>query len=193
MFLTKDEKGILLFIARQAIVSLFEDYPSVSEINYAKYPSLAMHAGCFVTLTKSRNLRGCIGYITADTPLGETVGEVAKLSATQDPRFPPISSDEISRLLIEISVLTPPVRLTNYSDIKIGVHGLILEEPDAHGLLLPQVAVENKFTSEDFLTALCQKAGADPFLWRTRFLNIRTFTAEVFHEELHRDLTGERK
>jgi len=193
MFLTKDEKGILLFVARQSIVSIFEDVQSVPEINYVRYPSLAMHAGCFVTLTKNRQLRGCIGYITSATKLGETVWEVAKLSAIEDPRFPPISSDEVPRLLIEISVLTPPVPLASYNEIKIGQHGLILDEIDAHGLLLPQVAVEHRFTVDDFLTALCQKAGADPFLWRNRALNIKTFNAEVFHEEQHRDLTGERK
>ncbi|MCK9212007.1 MAG: AmmeMemoRadiSam system protein A [Ignavibacteriaceae bacterium] len=193
MFLTKDEKGILLLIARQSIESIFEDFPSMPEIDYARHPSLALRTGCFVTLNKHKQLRGCIGYISSNTPLGETIWEVAKLSALEDPRFPPVTSEEVPRLLIEISVLTPPVPLTNYNDIKIGVHGLILDEPEAHGLLLPQVAVENHFSSNDFLTALCQKAGADPHLWRTRFLNIKTFTAEVFREEQHRDLTGERK
>jgi len=193
MFLTKDERGILLLIARQSIESIYEEFPSLPEIDYARHPSLLVHTGCFVTLTKQKQLRGCIGYVTAHTPLAETIYEVARLSALEDPRFPPVSSDEISRLLIEISVLTPAVQISNYSEIKIGIHGLILDEPDARGLLLPQVATENRFTLNDFLTALCQKAGTDPYLWRTKFLNIKAFTAEVFREEQHRDLTGERK
>jgi len=193
MFLTKDDKGILLLIARQSLKSIYEDFPSTPEIDYVRHPSLALHTGCFVTLTKQKQLRGCIGYVSANTPLAETILEVTRLSALEDPRFPPVTFDEIPRLLIEISVLTPAVPIANYNEIKIGKHGLILDEPDAHGLLLPQVATENHFSPEDFLTALCQKAGADPFLWRTRFLNIKTFTAEVFHEEQHRDLTGERK
>jgi len=193
MFLTKDEQGILLFIARQSIESIFEDIPSVPEIDYISHPSLAMQTGCFVTLTKNKQLRGCIGYISSSTRLGETIWEVARLSALEDPRFPPLSFDEISRILIEISVLTPPIPISNYNEIKIGQDGLILDEPEGHGLLLPQVATENHFSVDNFLTALCQKAGADPFLWRTRFLKIKTFTAEVFHEEQHRDLTGERK
>jgi len=193
MFLTKDEKGILLLIARQSLESIYEEFPSMPEIDYKRHPSLSMYTGCFVTLTKSKQLRGCIGYVAANTPLAETIWEVARLSALEDPRFPPVSSEEISRLLIEISVLTPAVPISNYNEIIIGTHGLILDEPDARGLLLPQVATENRFGVEDFLTALCQKAGADPYWWRTRFLNIKTFTAEVFHEEQHRDLTGERK
>lgn len=193
MFLTKDEKEILLLIARQSVESIFEDFPSLPEIDYARHPSLALLTGCFVTLTKNEQLRGCIGYVSSNTPLGETIWEVAKLSALEDPRFPPVSAEEVPRLRIEISVLTPPVPLVNYNEINIGLHGLILDEPDAHGLLLPQVATENHFGINDFLTALCQKAGADPFLWRTRFLNIKTFTAEVFREEQHKDLTGERK
>ena len=193
MFLTKDDQGILLLIARQSLESIYEEFPSIPEIDYKRHPSLALHTGCFVTLTKQRQLRGCIGYVTADTPLAESIWEVARLSALEDPRFPPVSADETQRLLIEISVLTPAVPISSYKEIKIGMHGLILDEPDAHGLLLPQVATENNFTLDDFLTALCQKAGADPFWWRTKFLNIKTFSAEVFHEEQHRDLTGERK
>jgi len=193
MFLTKDEKGMLLLIARQSLESIYEDFSSLPEIDYVRHPSLAVHTGCFVTLTKQKQLRGCLGFVSAQTPLAETVWELAKLSALEDPRFPPVSAEETRRLLIEISVLTPSLPLLNYNEIKIGTHGLILDEPNAHGLLLPQVATEHRFTINDFLTALCQKAGADPNLWRTKFLNIKTFTAEVFHEEQHRDLTGERK
>lgn len=187
MELSEKEKGILLLAAREAILSLFDE-SVVPKIDYNLYPDLASKKGAFVTLTKNNELRGCIGFIQSEQPLFDTVCEAAKLAAVNDPRFPPVRYDEVSKLLIEISVLSEPEPITNYNQIVLGKHGLIVEEEGRRGLLLPQVATENNFTLEEFLTAICRKAGLHPNLWREKMLNLFVFTADVFKEEEHKNL-----
>ncbi len=193
MQLTAQDRGVLLLSARESIKSLFSDLPAPN-VDYKFYPDLQQPCGAFVTITKNEQLRGCIGYIVSDEPLFKTVCEVARLAAAEDPRFPPLIEQELSEILIEISVLSPPEPLTNYEDIVIGKHGLILEEENAHGVLLPQVAVEHKMNISEFLTALCKKANLHPSTWMQRPLSIKTFTADVFGEQKRRDLnTRERR
>jgi uncharacterized protein len=190
MKLSQGEKGILLLSARESIYSLFDEvrYPS---IDYKMYPTLAKKQGAFVTLLSNTQLRGCIGYIYSDLPIFETVCQAAKLAATEDPRFPPLIEEELSQIMIEISVLSLPTPIKDYNDIEIGVHGVILVEEDGRGVLLPQVAVEQKWDLPDYLSGICQKAGLEPNTWKNRFLNLSTFTAQVFAEEKHRNITGE--
>lgn len=185
------ERGVLLMAAREAIRSAFYGTPAPS-VNYGMYPGLKAPLGAFVTLTLNGDLRGCIGYIYSDEPVFSTVCEVAKLAASEDPRFPPLSEQELSQVLIEVSVLSEPQKLESYQDIVIGKHGLILEEENAQALLLPQVAIEHNMGVEQFLSALCNKAGLNHAAWAQKFLNISIFTAEVFGEQPHRSLTGER-
>ncbi len=187
MELSEKEKGILLLAARESILSLFDQIP-IPQIDYSLYPNLASNKGAFVTLTKNNELRGCIGFIQTDKTLFDTVCEAAKLSAINDPRFPPVNYDEISKLLIEISVLSEPQPITNYNQIILGKHGLIVEEEGRRGLLLPQVATENNFTLEEFLIAICRKAGLHPYLWQEKFINLFVFSADVFREEEHKNL-----
>lgn len=190
MKLTQSEKGILLLSARESIYSLFDEQRNPS-INYKVFPNLSHNYGAFVTLLQDHHLRGCIGYIYSDQPLFETVCHAAKLAATEDPRFPPIEEYELKKIMIEISVLSLPQSVKDYNEIQVGVHGIILEEPDAHGVLLPQVAVEQKWNLEDFLSGICVKSGLEANTWRYRYLNLSTFTAQVFAEEKHRNVTGE--
>jgi AmmeMemoRadiSam system protein A len=189
--LTSQERGILLLCARGAIANLFSGNPA-TVINLDHYPNLREPCGAFVTLTKNNELRGCIGYIVSDEPLFNTVCDVAKLAATQDPRFPRLQESELPEVLIEISVLTPPQLLKEYDDIIIGTHGLILEDGTARGVLLPQVAVEHNMNVPEFLSALCRKAGLPVNEWQKRKLRLTTFTAEVFGEQPHKALTGEK-
>ena len=181
MKLTDLDKGTLLKAARDSIRGLHEksDAPS---IDYATHPNLKILAGAFVTLKYFEQLRGCIGYIISKTPLFETVCNAAIQAANYDPRFLPVREDEIQNLSIEISVLSPPVPIKDYKEIILGTHGLILEYENYRSLLLPQVAVEHNFTVEDFLSALCEKAGLKNDLWKNRILNIQTFTATVFSD-----------
>ncbi len=190
MVLTKNEKGILLLSAREAIRNLFEDKP-LPKVDFNYYPNLEVKTGAFVTLKIDGQLRGCVGYISSDIPLFETVCDAAQQAAMNDNRFYPLTFEELPHLTIEISVLLPGVPLKNYEEIEIGKHGLILEDEGVKALLLPQVAVENNFTIEQFLTSLCEKAGLDPFLWENKFLNIKVFSATVFSEVVHRNYEDE--
>jgi len=190
MSLTRADQGILLLLARGSIKACFGDTPA-PVFDFHNYPNLQSEGGAFVTLTKDGDLRGCIGYITAQKPLYQTVGEVAVLAATEDPRFFPLKEDELPNVLIEVSILSVPEELKNYNDIIIGKHGLILDEPEGRGLLLPQVATEHNMDRDEFLTAVCQKAGLPSNAWKKKQLNLFSFTAEVFGEKEHRDVTGE--
>jgi uncharacterized protein len=179
MELSEKDKAILLTAARNSINFVFNaGYQPV--INYDEHVSLKSNCGAFVTLRSNKELRGCIGYIFSKTPLFETICEAAKQAAFNDPRFPPLSVDELDKLDIEISVLSIPVNVKSYKEILLGKHGLLLEEELNKAVLLPQVATENNYNVEEFLSALCEKAGLYPRLWESKMLNLKTFEAQVF-------------
>jgi uncharacterized protein (TIGR00296 family) len=149
-------------------------------------------AGIFVTLnyvTSSKNeyLRGCIGFPLPEKPLYQGVIEAAIAAATEDPRFPPLDSQEIDNIIFEVSVLTPPEEIrANRADfakeIRIGRDGLILQWSFGSGLLLPQVAVELKWDVEEYLSNICFKAGAPPDVWFDPSSKLYKFQAAVFKE-----------
>lgn len=182
MELTLEEKTILLKAARNSINSLFNE-KSRSEPDYKKHPALKSKSGAFVTLTEHGRLRGCIGFIISDQPLFKTVCEAAVNAAQNDPRFLPVSAVELSKISIEISVLSEPFPLNNYDEIEIGKHGLILEEKGRRGLLLPQVPVEHNMNKEQYLDAICQKTGFHSGYWKEKQLKLNGFTATVFSEK----------
>ncbi len=182
MELTEREKKVLLSAARQSIKSSFEDTELLSP-DYDKNPNLKLPHGAFVTLKIENKLRGCIGYIVTQMTLLETVREAAKQSAFRDPRFPPLIAEELDKIEIEISVLSLPQKINDYDEIVIGKHGLILQNAMTHAVLLPQVAVSNDFSREEFLSALCEKGGLQPDYWQKHKLNLKVFTAAIFSEE----------
>jgi uncharacterized protein (TIGR00296 family) len=149
-------------------------------------------AGVFVTLnyvttTKKEYLRGCIGFPLPERPLYQGVVEAAIAAATEDPRFPPLDIQELDNILFEISVLTPPERITvspaDYGkEIEIGRDGLILQWRFGSGLLLPQVPVELKWDVEQYLANICYKAGAPPDVWLDPASKLYKFQAAVFKE-----------
>lgn len=183
MELTEEEKRILLKAARESIKSYFTGGGFPAEADYGKYPVLKEHAGAFVTLTKDKALRGCIGYITAEEPLFLTVCDAARKAAFTDPRFDALSQNETDRVELEISVLSPPFKMNSYDEIVLGKHGLILQDLGRRALLLPQVPVEHHMNKDEYLSALCEKAGLPSNLWQKRNLNMLLFTASVFSEE----------
>jgi AmmeMemoRadiSam system protein A len=136
-----------------------------------------------VTLHKHGRLRGCIGYIQALKPLRQAVAEMAVQAALHDPRFPPVTSDELPELHIEISVLSPLEAVADVSEIEVGTHGLVIEDGRSRGLLLPQVPVEYGWDRDTFLEHTCAKAGLPPDRWKAQGVTITKFTAEVFGEE----------
>ena len=177
--LSPEEKCILLRTAREAIrARLACEIPSFP----APTPRLQGRCGAFVTLYRQGALRGCIGYVQPFKPLVETVREVAQSAAFADPRFPAVCRDELARLRIEISVLSPLRRETDPACIRVGSHGLLLRQGYRSGLLLPQVAVEYGWDRETFLDQTCRKAGLPAGAWRQEATTIETFSAVVFGE-----------
>lgn len=181
MNISQEEKEILLKAARQSIGSLF-DGKEPEKPDYEKYPLLKEKHGAFVTLTINNQLRGCIGYLTGREPLFDTVCSAAIHAAVNDPRFSPLKKSELDLIRIEISILSEFVPIKSYDEIIIGKHGLYLDEGGG-GLLLPQVATEHKMNREQFLSALCNKAGFYSEYWKERMLKIKVFTAEIFSEK----------
>jgi AmmeMemoRadiSam system protein A len=141
----------------------------------------AERRGVFVTLRNTGHLRGCIGVVEADTPLGDSVARCAAGAALQDPRFAPMRAADLSHLQIEISLLTKPEPIA-INAIEIGRHGLIVVSGDRRGLLLPQVAVEHNLDREKFLSETCRKAHLLRDAWRDARTQILGFTCDVFSD-----------
>jgi len=133
---------------------------------------------------EGHDLRGCIGYVIGDQPLGELIRQVAVSAARADPRFPAVQLDELPALRIEISVLSQPVLVeaAHLPRLVIGRDGLLVRRGRVQGVLLPQVAVEHGFGPEAFLNAVCHKAGLAPGSWREPATRVFTFSADVFVE-----------
>ncbi len=141
--------------------------------------------GAFVTLTDAGRLRGCIGTLGRTMPASEAVSSAAAQAATADPRFPPVRPEELPRLGLEVSLLTPLAPVdpgTLPGAIVTGRDGLVVEEGPFRGLLLPQVATEHGLDAEAFLDATCRKAGLPPGCWR-RGARVYRFSALVLPED----------
>jgi AmmeMemoRadiSam system protein A len=138
----------------------------------------------FVTLTVARSgeLRGCRGEIAARHPLAESVIRMAIASATDDPRFPPVTAGEVPHLHIEISVLTPLEPIAPEA-VEVGRHGLYLSLGGRAGLLLPQVPGDYGWSRKQFLAHTCRKAGLPDDAWRHPAAKLYGFECEVFGEE----------
>jgi len=141
---------------------------------------LHLPRGAFVSIHRGAALRGCLGRVTGDWPVGRVVAHLAGAVADSDPRFAPVAIHELDELLIEISVLTPE-REATASDVEVGRHGLIIEALGRRGLLLPQVAAEHRWDRTTFLRQTCMKAGLPPDAWRAD-ARLYVFEAQVFGE-----------
>jgi uncharacterized protein (TIGR00296 family) len=133
-------------------------------------------------------LRGCIGYPYPIKPLVEAVNVVAFAAAFEDPRFPRLDKSELGKIVVEVSVLTPPesIRMEKPeqypSIIRVGVDGLIIKRGGRSGLLLPQVATEWGWDSDEFLSQTCVKAGLSPDAWLLPGTDVSRFQAIIFTE-----------
>lgn len=142
----------------------------------------AEHCGVFVTLKKDGELRGCIGLVEGRQPLGKGIQEMAVAAATEDPRFNPVTFEELKEISIEVSILSPMIPVSDVSEIKVGRDGLLLKKFPNSGLLLPQVATEWGWDRDEFLKNLCMKAGLPPGSHIQPGAKLFRFTAEVFGE-----------
>lgn len=192
-FQLSDEEGkFLVNLARNTVKTYLETGKTIKPPKDTPL-KLFEKCGVFVTVSKLRkgekDLRGCIGYPYPTNPLVEAVIDAAINSATQDPRFPSMSLNELDKVVFEVSVLTPPELLTvekpeeYITKIKVGEHGLIVEKGCYKGLLLPQVPVEWEWKEEEFLCQCCIKAGLTPDSWLIKGTKIYTFTAIIFEEQ----------
>jgi len=172
----------LLALARASIEAAFRREP-LPRLASDRAETFGGARALFVTLREAGELRGCIGTLSPEGDLGRTVPRFARRAAFDDPRFDPLTPEELARCEIEISVLTPPEPVASPEEIEVGRDGLILEARGRSGLLLPQVATEWGFDRERFLEELSRKAGLPPEAWRDSAARIWKFRAEVFAEE----------
>ena len=179
--LTQPEKDELLRLARKSVETAVHDHKMYDAAAPAA-EALNQERGAFVTLKEHGELRGCIGYIAPMKPLYLTVRDVAAYAAVRDTRFRPVPERELDLLEYEISVLSPLRRVLDINEIKVGQHGLVMKQGDAEGLLLPQVATEEKWDRAQFLEETCYKAGLPRNAWKDAATDIFRFTALVFGE-----------
>ncbi len=179
MSLTNEERKELFQIARKAIeIKLFGKSNLKPTMDSPVFQS---KKGVFVTIDKSGKLRGCIGTVEFNDSLMDVVPNMAVSAAFHDPRFQPLRVEEYSSIEIEISILSEPEAIHTPDEIIIGTHGLMVSYGSSRGLLLPQVAVENHWTQEEFLNHTCIKAHLASDMWRDK-AKIEVFEAEVFAE-----------
>lgn len=177
--LTNAQRVRLLELARESIYKFLTrgqpPRPTVED------PVLAEPRGVFVSLHAGKNLRGCIGTFSPSDPLYLTVVDMAIAAATSDVRFSPVRVDELSRLEIELSVLSPLERTTAEA-VEVGRHGIFVTKDRRRGVLLPQVATQYEWDRTTFLEQTCRKAGLPADAWKDPQTIIEVFTAEVFSE-----------
>lgn len=149
--LTKEEKSTLLKIARITIEEYLKSgkIPAVFETELTDH--LKEKAGAFVTLRKKGALRGCIGSFSPDKPLYQVIQSMAIAAATNDYRFERVTSEEVKKLHIEISVLTPMQKINTIDEIQLGKHGIYIKKGTHAGTFLPQVATDTGWSKEEFL------------------------------------------
>lgn len=186
------EEGInLVRLARAAVESYLKNGKIINSTNKSN-----KKAGIFVTLyqidciNSKKNLRGCIGYTIPSWNIHDTVISAAINAATGDPRFIALSQEELDNVIFEVSVLTKPTPVQVYntavfqSEIVIGRDGLLIESKYGSGLFLPQVPVEQKWTTAEYLANLCYKAGAPADAWKLTDSKLYKFHTIVFSEKL---------
>lgn len=183
--LALEEGAYLVKLARKAI-ERYINSGEVIELSIDIPEKLKRRGMAFVTIerfSKNRELRGCIGFLQPITPLAKTVINAAIAAATEDPRFPPLSRDELNDIVVEVSVLSLPRPIKDVGEITIGKHGLVISRGLNSGTLLPQVPVEYCWDIETFLAESCLKAGLDPDCWLDPKTRIYVYEARVFYEK----------
>ena len=175
--LSDDEKQILKDIALTSIKDSLDGKRITQSTKLTA--TLKQRCGAFVSLHKQGRLRGCIGHFGEDVPLHEIVAEMARAAAFEDPRFMPVTKDELDNIDIEISVLTPMRRIESLDEFELHRHGIYIRKGYRSGTYLPQVADEVNWTKEEFVSHCAQdKAGIGWDGWRDAELYV--YEAIVF-------------
>jgi AmmeMemoRadiSam system protein B/AmmeMemoRadiSam system protein A len=178
--LSAKDKASLLELARASL----ERFLVVGDVPIVRpaEPGLWQERGAFVTLEQDGELRGCIGELVGRRPLYLSVQWAALSAALADRRFPPLRQEELGDIEIEVSALTELQELRDPNDVEVGVHGLLIARGEQRGVLLPQVAVDEGWSREEFLQAVCRKAGLPEDAWGEAGTKLYWFQAEVFQE-----------
>ena len=186
--LTQKEGEQLVKTARK-IVTEYLDSEKIPELDEEFKEKFSFNSGVFVTLNNPIGLRGCIGYPLPNRKLFSALEDAAIAAAIEDPRFPPVKSEELDSISFEVTILTPPKRITvtkpkeYISKIKIGQDGLIVKNGFNSGLLLPQVPIEYNWNEQEFLEHTCEKAGLSKDYWKNPNTEIQKFQGIIFKEE----------
>ena len=187
--LSNSEGEILVKTAR-AVVTEFLRTKNKLKLEKKFQEDYSENAGVFVTLNHEENLRGCIGYPLPDKKLWNALEDAAISAATEDPRFPSVTVEELEKITFEITVLTTPKEIIvsdpqeYLSKIKVGRDGLIVKSGFNSGLLLPQVPKEYGWNEEQFLEHTCMKAGLSKDKWKDSNTKILKFEGIIFKEVL---------
>ncbi len=181
--LTAEDKTALLKLARDTLDEFLSNRtrPRFEPAT----PAVQQPRATFVTLRHkhTHDLRGCRGEVFARYPLWESVQHVSILSATDDPRFSPMTHGELADMHIEISVLTPMRLARRPEEVIVGKHGVMIRRGGRGGLFLPQVPVEQGWDRDEYLSTLCwMKAGLPADAWRKPGVQLYLFEAEIFEE-----------
>ncbi|OPX66140.1 MAG: hypothetical protein A4E37_02088 [Methanoregulaceae archaeon PtaB.Bin056] len=182
--LTPEEGALAVRLARSVLEHAIGGKP---EAVFDLPPVFREKRGVFVTLTSQGELRGCIGFPYPHLALEKAVREAAYAAAREDPRFSPVGKAELARIRVEVTVLTVPMLLEaepldRPRAVQVGRHGLIVRGFGRSGLLLPQVPVEWRWDSREFLDHTCMKAGLPGGCWMQREVEVYTFEGQIFHE-----------
>ena len=175
---TDEEKKLLHDVAIYAIRSrcLEKPFPNLGAIP----TKLQDKYGAFVTIKKNGNLRGCIGTVISQINILDTIKTMAIRAAFSDPRFTPVIGPELDHLEVEISVLSPLKKIKDISEIEVGKHGILIQNQQYSGLLLPQVAIEQNWNLNQFVESVCKKAGLKSTAYSHPSTILYTFEADVF-------------
>ena len=181
-YYSSEEKRYLLELARESI-KFYLDNNKVRAIKPPKNKKLIEERAVFVTLNKNGKLRGCIGQLKAQMALYKAVNNMAVSAAFNDYRFPPLNKNELNKINIEISILTPLKRIDNISNIEMGKDGVYIKKGFKSGVFLPQVAKDTGWDKKTFLENLCShKAGLAKEAYLDDDTEVYTFRVIKFEE-----------
>ena len=153
--LAPSEQKLALHIARQTLAKFFDKRDYIPETNGQEV--FSEPRGVFVTLWKTKKLRGCIGTFETRKPLAQNIHDMALAAAFDDMRFAPLAKYELQNIKIEISALSLMQKITSIDEITLGRHGVFIKNGKKSGVFLPQVAQNTGWTKEQFLDTLCKE------------------------------------
>ena len=175
--LDPETTAALLQIAREAVTAAATHGSPARRPSRSTTAALDEPGAAFVTITERGSLRGCMGSLVAEQPLGHAVASAAVSAAVRDPRFLPLTEHELSAIHIAVSVLGPAVALRDPAAFRPGIDGIIVARDGRRARLLPEVATDQGWGAREMLDAVCEKAGLEGHAWhdqRTRLFVFRT-------------------